>query len=48
MKEILEGLNARYKAYDNLIKNEDRDKELRLILMSKQSELSDIINLLEK
>jgi hypothetical protein len=44
---ILRELYLRYTAYENLIGRMDRDKELRLILKSKQSELADIINLLE-
>jgi hypothetical protein len=49
MKEIMmEELNLRYMAYENLIDRIKEDQELRLILMSKQSELADIINLLEK
>jgi hypothetical protein len=48
MQEIMKELKVRCEAYYNLIERIEDDKELRLILISKQSELCDIINLLEK
>jgi len=47
MKEIMEELNIRHGAYSNLIERVNIDNELRLILMSKQSELLNIISLLK-